>query len=676
MKPISRARLLPRILGALVVIAVVAALARPDSPREAPAPAPEAEDTNDIIQLKPLPPIPRVHAGALRAVLAAPPVLEAPEILDGPLVLLPPDTVALLAVPSWSAFADRVGLGDLLMEHQWRLAKLDDALGEAGLSIHDLVDPSGIGVDPSGSMFIATLDVRAPVVVVGARLLDAGAFERALGFVMSAAAEHGGHGFRTEEMGEAIVTIEGGERPQVAFIRRGGMVYLLGCESWSGDLEMAVAQIAWQDPEQGLLTTDAWLKTMGQVRGRDGFAFVNFPAINVQTRMAMQRSMAETETMWEGQEHTEWADEMVARQQASGTLAEASLGSFGGFGAGIELASGRLEVDARLDMGPGTLFAGMLRNRTSHSTLQRALSEQPAFLMDGALNPAALRQLMALFFAVGGQDFEQAMTIAGPSMGLEGDPFDQLSGELGIAMTAPRDGEPLWGATVVLGIVDAEAADEALSRLTTLGEMTGLIKRDPDVDAMVFEVPAWRTLYVARAGQAIVATSDVAVLDRLRGGYSTSPASWKARPEVSALAGSIGDAGALLWDFSALDDSIRDMGYYEEPPVPEGASADDRALADIQRRMTDARRDTDAAVATHGQELLRLLGTIVGTARVEGSSLSMRGAWVYEASSTRELLARIAEHATAIDDAEDTRNAVLDPLYEEQRAILSRIGPE
>lgn len=693
MKPTRRARFFASLLGVAVLIAMVVALARPSAVRQDDAWVPESPDAPEPApSLRPLQPIPRVHAGALRAVLAAPPVLEAPEVLDGPLQLLPPDTVAVLAVPSWSTLVEKVGLRDLLAAHQWRLSEMDEKLGQAGLSLYDLLDPSSLGIDPTGSLVLAWLDTRATVMVIGARLQDPAAFESTLAVLLGAgprgdegdgvdgvdgvegsdsAGGPGGRGFRTEEMGEALVTIQEGDSPEFAFVRRGGMVYLLGREGWNADLETAAAQLAWQDPEQGLPTTDAWLRSMAQVRGRDGFAFVNLPAITGQARLSLEESQTRSED-WPDGEEPEWAVQVREREQAVSNLAEGVLGSFGGLAAGFELAGGRVEMDARVDLGAETLLGSFLRNRGTHSHLQRALEQQPVFLMDGAVDPAALRQLVGLFFGIAGQDFEQAMTIAGPAMGFDGDPFAQLSGELGVAVMAPNDEDPAWGVTVVLGIVDTEAADEAVRRLGVLGQMTGMVTYDEGMEALRVEVPAWRSLTVGRADKALVATSDLRVLERLRGGYSTSPSSWGARPEVSALAGSLGDAGVILWDFKGIKPSLEEGNHVYTPTVSEGQTESQRALDDIARRMREEQEQTREVIATNQSQLLDLLGTLVATARAEGPSLSIRGAWVYGAANARELGTRLAGHAAAISDAEELREKAMAPLYEEQRVLLDK----
>lgn len=674
-------RLGARSLGLLILLVgtLVFALGRGPKERDAaPAPPPPAEEVASPAPAEPILPVRRIHAGALRAALASAPVVEQEALVDGPLALLPPDTVGVMAAASWADTVEELGLASLLDRYRDRLSELDEKLGEAGLTLDDLIDPSALGLDAQGPVALAWLDVRDPVAVAGMRIADPAAFERALGVLMSAAADEGGEGFRTEQLGEAVVTYTGGERPEAAFVRRAGVAFFVARDSWNGSVETVCAQLAFQDPEQGLPTTREWAETMATVRGRSGAAFLNLPAIRAQVGFAIADEQAQNEQMWADGERPEWADRQIERMSASRNLSEGFLGSMRGLGVGVELARGRVEVDARLVLEPGSLLDGLLKNRGLHSHLQRGLDRAPVFLMDGKLDPGALRQLVGLVFAVSGEDFEQVMAVAGKAMNLDGDPFTLLSGELGVAVRAPIAGEDdNWGVSVTLGVNDARAAEDVLDALGALGSLTGALKQDPDRDALLIETPFWRTLHVAVAGGAVVATTDPLVLDRLRGGASPSLSSWAMRPEVASVVGATGEAGVILWDFRGLLPGLAAEGLYRPAPAPlDGLSGLDLELRRVDNRIDELHYSYADSIDRHRRELVEVLGALVFSARSEGPSIAIRGGWAYNAGDARELVTLLVEAGTAIEDDEDSRNAELDPLYEQRRALLDRIAAE
>lgn len=666
-----------RTLGLLILLAgtLVFALGRPARhAAEEPAP-PERVARVAAEPVAPVLPLPRLHAGALRAALVSPPVVEQEALVDGPLALLPPDTVGVLVTASWSDTVRELGLVELLDRYRDRMSDLDHELGEAGLTLDDLVDPSGLGLDAQGPVALAWLDVREPVFVAGMRITDPAAFERALGVLMGAAAEQGGEPFRTEQLGDAVVTFSGGERPELAFLRRGGVAFFVVRDTWQGSVETACAQLAFQDPEQGLPTTREWAETMATVRGQSGAAFLNIPAIKAQVGFAIADSQAQTEESWPEGERPEWAQDQLARLDATRNLSEAFFGSMRGFGVGVELARGRMEVDARLVLEPGSMLEALLRNRGMSSHLQRALDRAPVFLLDGQVDPGVLRQLAGLVASVGGQDLDDLMATAGKAMGLDRDPFTLLSGELGVAVGAPiPDEDSLWSVTVSIGVTDPRAAKDVLDALGAFGSMAGAINLNADLDALSFDVPGWRTLYVAQADRAIIATSDARVIDRLRGGSTASPSGWDVRPEVASVVGATGEAGALMWDFRGLlpgiDEELRWTNHVEVDPELQGPEREMRLL---DNKIDDAQRTYSEAIATHRRALVQTLGAVAFSARAEGPSIAVRGGWAYGASNTRELVTLLVETGIAIQDEEDSRAAEVDPLWEQRRALLDEI---
>ena len=643
----------------------------PDGSRPAvEEPEPEATPLRTS-RVHAVPGLPRIAASTLRPPMEGPPPSEDPALVDGPLALLPPDTVAVALTPSWSEVVDELGLFELLQRHAGKVASVEDGLAEVGLQLRDFLDPSGLGIDPHGSVVLAWLDVRSPVAVFGASLTDPALFEQAL-YLIEGAAEAAGPGLRTEEMGDAMVTIEATELPKVAVVRRGGQVYLLVATGWLASVETAVAQLVWQDPNDALPLTETWRRTMAPIRGKQGFGFVNLPAIHAQTRMILEDELARKEGAYPEEERPKYVNRQMDEIRGASQLSEGILGGMQGLGAGVFLANGRVELDARLALGAGTLADRLLRNRPGLSHLQRALTSEPVFVLDGAMNAAALQELIRLFSSAVGADLDQALAVFKGFSGIEGNPLDLLSGEAGIAMFAPSADDPQWGLVLTLGVTDADVAADIVDRVATLGSLAGGVTTDPDIGGIAFDVPGWRKLYVAQADGAVIATSDLSALDRLRSGGG-SLATLMERQELGPLVGSGGDAGALLWNFSALESSFEapSREYYAPPPNPEGTQALTEAVA-LGERIAEVDFKADVALAEQRRTLVGLLGTLAAAGRYEGQAIAIRGGWYFETPTARDLVAAIVDSAVALDDIRSRRDLELSELYARQADIAAK----
>lgn len=688
-----------------------------DSPSEAePTSAPSisrASDEGDRAALRPNPPPALPWVGAAEPFADDARESTAPSTLGSPLALLPPDTLAVGFVPVWSDAMEEIGAWRLLQRFEVDLADGDEELAALGLAWPDLVDPSALGLDAHGMVAVAWLQADAPVAVFGASIADPVAFEAALSTALELVGEKYPGRFITEAQGDATVTIEAGDTPSVAIVRRSGLAYLVTSDAWRGSVLTAVAQIAWQAPDEALPETPAWKQSMQWVDGELAFGFLNLPALRLQWDFALQTDLEEIEAMEPSDEG--WAV-YRRRQNALGRSAlNTILGGLGGVAAAVTSSSGRLVADARLVMQRGSLIERLVRNRHAQSGLQRAMPPTLGFVLDGATHPEVLKELMRTLATASGQDFEQWMTVAEGV--LLDDPFRLWTGEFGLAVQPPeRRGEmPVFSA--FLGVTDPDAVHGILSRLAIFGSFGAGIFRSEEADAWCFETPGGPMPCVGLAGSNLVATTDLGVLDRLRGlggaGGSNAP-DW---PELAALVQADGEAGAVAWQFSTFaapeprdeeaderDDEIETLAEEVEPeealedgmqeawedegqfvhfatPAPPPAETPP-AESEREREYREVTDSISEAYSRHSIQSQRIesarlseLGALAVTARNDGNTLRLRGVWQRKATSLEAWIEALATHSQAMSRLDDALQRTVQPLYERQTELSPPAEP-
>ncbi|NUN15007.1 MAG: hypothetical protein HUU55_15365 [Myxococcales bacterium] len=630
----------------------------------------------------------RIQTAALRSALSAPVVAMQPELFEGPLEILPPDTVAAIVLPSWADTANLVDLSDMLEQFRGKLTELDETLADCGIDMSELLDPSTLGIDPHGPVVFAWLDVRETTALIGFRVQDAALFEQTIGNVLTYSAENSGNQFRTEQQGDAVVTFDAQENARLAIVRRPGIAFIAIHESWRGDVETAAAQLAWQDSADSLTNTDIWNDTMHNVHGRHGLLFVNFPAITQQAAFALDEEQKQWEQPGGTPEDDEWQEMQRNRHYAARNLLEAVVGSFRGFGAAVDVSGARVDLDARVLLAADSFLNGFVRNRTLLSPLQKAFREKPIFWLDGALDPTKFRELVQMVAMLGGGDPDEMMKMAAAAMGIEGNPLDLLDGGLGFALFQSSDEHHRqeWGFTASIGIGDMEQARIAFERASAMANVALGSLDDTDdsptntaSQITTIPIPGWRNLHAGLTAESLVITTDIEVLTRLLDGENSAISSWGIRNEVASMLSGVGEAGSMMLDFSFVrsknnPSSMVTGGYTEEPPPD--ASAQQRELWEIDRKLDDAHRQVEEDSAESRNILSDTLGALALTARGEGPAIAVRGVWAFGASDIREAATKLATSAWTLDEITSRNNEETSKLYQRRWEVQESIQPQ
>ena len=596
--------------------------------------------------------------------------------VEHPIRLLPRDTVFVAWTDNLDTVVAELGLVDVLTRHRAALQEVDEELAEVGLDLMDLVDPSGLGLDPAGPGAIAVVSAKQPVIILAAAIASEESVERAIETLTESTATT----YRKETMNDALVTIEEGDQPRMAFVRRGGHLFVVVGESYFSDVSTVVAQIAWEEPEDGLPTTDAWNEVVPRAPAQLGRIFVNGPAIYAAMTADLRRNIDEhrnrtLETALDTLENS-W----TARLEGQLAFVEAFFGSIGGAAFGVELDNGRIGVRGRVALAPDSMLRGLFRNRTRESALQRAMDVAPVYLIDGALEPKAIRQLAELFAGATGGNLDRAMAAVQAFAGLETDPLDILNGALGVAVTMedPAEGdhrETVWGVTATIGIADPGAAQQIIDSLSKLTPLTGLASVDEQTGGLTIKTPHWRTLHVALVGETLVVTTDRSFMDRMSTGRGALAQAFE-RTDLSNLLRSVRDIGQMVLDFDILRPAFGFRSYAVAAPSVEVAGTDQTELERIQAEVDRVRAESKARERDAALGLLGLAGELAWSARFDGDTVSIVGGMYTQAASARDLVAAMADGLAVIAAEEKHRNDTIGQLYEKRaEAVAAETAP-
>ena len=605
------------------------------------------------------PPMVAKSASPLFASCASPPPLIVTRA-DSSVALLPPDTLGLVAISGVRPVVAALGLGSLSRRYAAELEPLEEGLAQIGLTLSDLLNPAGLGLAPDAPVALAWLGLQGPTLALCLTLSGGagGKGEAAFDGALATALESGEVPAREERWGDARVTLAGSP-PELAVVRRAGYAYLM--------VAQRRGPVAHQDPAAGLPSTAAWQQAMAGAGGDTAWLFVNVPAIRAQAAAPLRERL----------EHL-GGGPRAARREGELALLEGLLGSFGGVAFGVTLSEGRVDVSGRVVLPADTLVGGLLRNRSYLSPIQRALTEPPFLLMDGALQPAGLRRVVELVTAAAGVDLGSAMTIVKAFGGLSTDPFELLTGELGIALTGPTEGaaKSPFGFMLSIGVTDVAAAGQMLERLATLAGLASLVEAERGREGFRLRVPGMGRVDVMLVGSTVVATSLPDVIDRLRGGGPTIDSVLSGQ-ELRRLALAQDTAGLGLFDFGVLTrlmhrertESVEAVAV----PLPDTASEEERrqhALRSFRVEMARLYRERDETRRRRSQELMTGLGGAGLTAQSDQDGLTVRGGWYTAYRSPAALLAAGVDHIVESERA--------DERLEKRISALSRqmLGPK
>jgi hypothetical protein len=460
------------------------------------------------------------------------------------------------------------------------------------------------GVDVDAPIGVAAIDLGAGTTAVFAQVVDG---ERTLRWIEEEARKRGLSLSRSLSAGADILLPTGTQG--LAIVRRDHTVIAIATNGPPSVRDLAAVRVASLARADSLADAEGFRRVMPAVpAAMTVTAYVDFEQLGTglaaPTATEMQvRDMIEE---YERRRRNATGDERVgierqldmlrsiteaaSRQRRLTTDLFATLGGLG-FGATFEPTGTRLELAA--SPAPGSLPDRLLGGAARPLKLANAVTARPLLLLEVGAEPRALLELFELWLGSRGADRASIDAAVAQATGrdLRRDLYDNLTGTLGVAITA--DG-PLS--------LDPAVLRERLDVLASVGvahrdRATALVGAVAPGDGATLAWPGFKPLHLAATGDALVAATDAAAIERLERARATT------------------EASAMM----VLDGWLAAILVSSDPVVPRrleptATTPEERAVAD---RLAQAQDQLAAAIETHARRALerRLeIGAGIGTA--------------------------------------------------------------
>jgi hypothetical protein len=347
----------------------------------------------------------------------------------------------------------------------------------------------------------------------------------------------------------------------------------------------------------------------------------------------------------------EWRQRQLNEITLMRGLLNGLVGSATGMAIGIELADGRLDLEATVGAASDSMLARLVSTRSGLSVLRLALPRAPWMLLDGALSPSELRGIVQMGFHVFGDDYDKTMALARGIGGVDMDPFELFTGELGFAMLPPRPVQPdriypmPFDVVATLNVRDPALAQKVLDHAGGLATMAGLGAYVESTKGLAL-TRGGDSIHLAVVGRSLVISTDPEAIEQLArggrdiGGVISSPALAQHLPAV-------GQAGNWLMDMAMLAASPN-AGSIETIqsswPDAEGDSAEVRKLKAGLRQLEELtvrapqRRRLEIA-----RERATLLGVSGATLTVEETGFRVSAGWYFGSDHLASVIVRLGE---------------------------------
>lgn len=526
------------------------------------------------------------------------------------------------------------------LDRQLGWGVLVDALG-IELSLDEL---GAGGIDLDHPVGVAAIDPSTGTVAAFARVTDGA---RALAWVTELGRGRGVSLSRSRSAGADILLPE--SDLGLAIVGRGDSLIVITTDGPPSIRDLAAVRVASLDASDSVAETEGFRRVMPAVPHSAALvAFVDLERLTAvmaaptDAELRIRDLIAESERRLR---HTTGQDRVSIEHQLEilRTLADAAtrqrelstqvVGALGAIGLGATFTATDLILHAVSSPAPGTLPDRLIGRTARPLRLSQAVDAAPLLLIEAATEPRALLELLDLWLGARGSQRAAIDAAVQEATGrdLGHDLYDNLSGELGVAITA--DG-PLS--------LDPDVLRDRLELIVSAGV------RHPDrASQLVAAVgggsegrarmawPGFKPLHLAVTGDALVAATDPAAIDRLAA----------AKPSVSASARIVLDGWlvALLGSGEPAAPRRVELRPDGDPaPLSPRYQALAAELEQAQNQLAErvagyARADLERRLAIGAQ-----LGTLTATLRRESSLVLAEGTLRSPAGTPTAALERVA----------------------------------
>ncbi|HUH04023.1 MAG TPA: hypothetical protein VML75_18630 [Kofleriaceae bacterium] len=396
---------------------------------------------------------------------------------------------------------------------------------------------SDAGIDLDRPVGVAAIDPSSGTVAAFAQVTDGG---RALAWVTEQSRDRGVALSPSRSAGADILLPD--SDLGLAVVRRGDSLIVITTEGPPSVRDLAAVRVASLDAGDSIAETEGFRRVMPAVPAAAALAaFIDLERLTTvmagptDAELQVRDLIAESEHRLR---HATGQDRVSIEHQLEilRTVADAStrqrelstrvVGALGGVGLGASFGATEVMLHAVSSPAPGTLPDRLLGRTERPLRLSQAVDAAPLLLIEATAEPRALLELLDLWLgARGGQRATiDAAVQEATGRDLGHDLYDNLSGELGVAITADGplslDPDVLRDRLELLASAGVRHTDRAAQLVAAVGDGGGSGRA-----RMAW--PGFKPLHLAVVAGQLVATTDPAAIDRLAG--ASAPVSASAR---------------------------------------------------------------------------------------------------------------------------------------------------
>ena len=550
------------------------------------------------------------------------------------LALLPPETVAALAIEGMGPLTQRIGLETVKTRYAPAYAALTKELTkELGVNPFDPAALAEAGLDPQAPMGVALISMEPMTAVGWIGMSDA---TKAETWVKAMYAKNGVAEPSRSTQGDRIV-LTASDGP--GFVLAGNVLLVVMADD---DAAAAATEALAKREAKASLAESAAFKVAMKDLPRGGSLAVYGQASQA-LAMLLDLPPGATDTLLGqdgilagGGDDTGPAGEMALRWRAKGSA---------------------------------PLLAPFRALKSPHAIL-RATKRSPLVLLGGAVDMAEIKSTLSAVATLSGLSEKELAEGLKADLGLDLDKdiFSLLSGEMGFSFTLERfpdmekdkDGDFLAEQShghLVVGVTDEKRAAEVLA---LLAKPMGW---EADNGRFRTTISGWRAVTIGVAGGYVVASSETATFDRMTG--TETVAAGLSNPRLKALATGTGYAGIGLLD-------LRAAGWLMLATSMEGHMGSDDPEVKKLNAEIQARHETLEAKLNQGSmDVMAAFGAVAGTLTPADGGFDATLGLYYGKSNAAEVIEAAAGMVTKRRTVWRDEGRAIDALRAKVRKLLN-----
>jgi hypothetical protein len=608
-----------------------------------------------------------------------------------------PVTTSMVAVASDpQALLERLGRDQLTRTfakyYEMAVAEVTQVVGENVLLPRNLPN---VGIDPTGPVGLAMLQLNRPVGVVFWSLTDADRFKTTLYSVAGRVREK----MEPHVAGEAMVICPRNDE-EVCFVIKEKLAFLHFADMRDEEALAKALEFAARSTEGPSLATDeTFLKTSQALGfGKDAAVYLNTPALldgvmNMDRNWAeesLKDSQRELERAREAQDQSEierweervksdreWAEKERARKAAEKEMLDTMLAGTGTIAMGVELTDKALRFKTYTHVGKDSPWTDLARPVKGPSAILDYTAQRPFYLF--RFNVDLMGYLRLLDTALAMEEMsvaklgDQLKSFTG--LDLQADILDVFSGEISAAvfgdiqtiMKADGEGAQGIGGTLVLGLADPAKAPAALAKLLGHDLVQPLVRKTGE-NAWEVPVPTWRTVSIVMVGSDLVLTTDPEFVAAMKSGTRRSFVDSLENTELSSLLSLEDSLGVAAMDFGSFSmlffGIVRMAGDWDEK-VPEPQDSDipfspeyrqlEKDKAELKKKVKSLREEIETETNKRIGQMLTRIGITVAVGVKEGDDFYGYGGHYIADESMALLIEHLISDGLALEELDRTR---------------------